>query len=96
MSEVEWHAGALSDLERLHGFLRGKDVDAARAAAAAVLRATDGLGEFPYVGRPTNDRTDRRELVVPFGSAGYVVCYRVSPEGVVVILSVWHTREGVH
>lgn len=96
MSEVKWHREALDDLDRLHAFLKGKDADAAQRAAAAILEATTMLGDLPRLGRPTNDRTERFELVVRFGSAGYVVSYRMALDGTVVILSVWHTRESWH
>lgn len=43
-------------------------------------------------GRPSLYRADVRELIVPFGSAGYVIEYRVEASRVLVA-RVFHSRE---
>ena len=87
-----WLPEALDDAERLHGFLVEKDALAAERAMRAISSASDRLLELPQVGRPMDDDTGRRELVVPFGAGAYVLRYRVQPDAVVII-RVWHGRE---
>jgi plasmid stabilization system protein ParE len=65
---------------------------------AAALRAYDtldaairSLDEFSERGRPGAGQ-DLRELIVPFGSGGYVVQYRVDRTEVIVA-RIFHGRE---
>lgn len=39
-----------------------------------------------------NDGTERRELFLPFGKAGYVLRYMIDNQTVVIIRA-WHSRE---
>ena len=96
MSRVAWRRRARNDLKRHYEFLRSKNEDAAVRASGAVLSAMRELRSTPHMGRPMNDGTGRREWLVPFGAAGYVVRYGVTPEGVIVVLRIWHTRESRH
>lgn len=89
---VLWLPEALDDVERLYGFLIGKDALAAERAMRAISSSADRLQELPQVGRPMGDDTGRRELIVPFGAGAYVLRYRVHRDAVVVI-RVWHNRE---
>ena len=50
------------------------------------------LADFPEIGQPMNDCTDRRELFLPFGTGGYVLRYITDME-VVVIIRTWHSKE---
>lgn len=96
MPRVVWRRRARDDLKRLHEFLLAKDRDASARAAKAILAGVRALRATPRMGRPMEDRSGRREWLIPFGAAGYVVRYGIAPEGTIVILRVWHTRELVH
>jgi toxin ParE1/3/4 len=72
---------------------RKKSPLAARRAAGTIRNGADLLRSAPQLGRPMADGTPRRELVIPLASGGYVLCYRIDNDGVVVIIRVWHGRE---
>ena len=84
---------AKKDLERLRIFLAETNVTASERAVARLLAAIQSLRDFPGRGRPIA-QTGLRELIVPFGKAGYVVRYYHSAryDGI-VILRIWHSRE---
>ncbi len=84
---------AVEDVERLRTFLDQKNPDAARRALALIWKAFDRLHEFPELGMPTGD-ADIRQIVVRFGSSGYIVRYAVLPENDnILITRIWHGRE---
>ena len=93
MPAIKWLPEAIADIARLHEFLLSKNPNAAARAAAAILDGADFLGANPLVGRPMRDETDRREWFVAFGAGAYVLRYVVEPEGAIVIIRVWHSRE---
>ena len=84
---------AVEDVERLRTFLDQKNPDAARRALAAIRTAIDRLREFPDLGIPTED-SDIRQIVVRFGSSGYIVRYAALPgDENILITRIWHGRE---
>ena len=91
---VRFTAEAVSDLERLYGFLLTKDPGAARRALAAIRRGIELLRFSPYSCRNTELELPRhRELLVPFGAAGYVILVEIEPPRTVTILAARHQRE---
>jgi toxin ParE1/3/4 len=89
--EVVVLPAAQADLVRLEAFLIEQAPSAARRAVEAISTALRSLKSFPERGRrPFDD--GRREVIVPFASAAYVIQYRVGPERVVVI-RIFHSRE---
>lgn len=96
MATILYGARALADLDRVFDFLAEHDLDMAREAATAIVRAVTILEYHPYIGRPVRGRL--RELVISFGRTGYVALYRVSPgRDRIEILAVRHQREaGYH
>lgn len=95
MSEVVWKRRASDDLDRLLEVWRERGEAVGRRAAGASHKAARALRENHRLGRPMNDETERRELAVLFGAGAYVLRYRVAPNVAVVVLRVWHSREGV-
>ncbi len=89
---ILWLPEALGDVERLHGFLVEREALAAERAMRAISSGASRLEELPQVGRPMDDETGRRELVIPFGAGAYVLRYRIHDD-TVVIIRVWHNRE---
>lgn len=92
MAQVTYSDAAASDIEKLFGFLAARDPYAAGAAAAAIRNAVAMLADHPLVGRSLE--APLRELVISFGSSGYIALYRHRPErNEVRILAVRHQRE---
>ena len=81
-------------LERCRRYLRQRSPVAARRAAQAIVRQFTLLEAHPAIGRPLSDHPEVRELIIPFGDAGYVALYRHEPaDDVVYILAIRHQRE---
>jgi plasmid stabilization system protein ParE len=84
---------AVADVERLRGFLDQANPGAARRAMAAILSAIERLQEFRELGMPTGD-ADIRQLVVRFGTSGYIVRYTIMPATAdIFVTRIWHGRE---
>ncbi|QKK16135.1 type II toxin-antitoxin system RelE/ParE family toxin [Rhizobium indicum] len=82
------------DLDRLADFLIERDPDLAERAINAIQKALMILQDFPLMARRASaDDPLLRELVVPFGSAGYVILFKLMSETSVIILAVRHQRE---
>ena len=85
---------AKSDLERLYGFLPEQDLEAAERALDVIDRAWTILEEFPFSCRKAEDSNPFvREIVIPFGSAGYVALFEIENQQTVTVLAVRHQRE---
>jgi plasmid stabilization system protein ParE len=84
---------AVDDVERLRAFLDQSNPDAARRALASIWTAIERLQEFPDLGMTTED-PDIRQIVLRFGSSGYIVRYAAPPaDGNILITRIWHGRE---
>ena len=90
---IHFSLEAADDLERVREFLDINNPEAAKRALRTIFAALERVEDFPELGRPTED-TDIRQIVIPFGAAGYIVRYTVLPgDGDVLILRLWHGRE---
>jgi plasmid stabilization system protein ParE len=86
--------GATQGLERCRGYLRRRSPEAARRAAETIARQFTLLEKHPAIGRPYPSSPELRELVIPFGDAGYVALYRHEPaDDAVYVLAFRHQRE---
>lgn len=84
---------AAADVERVREFLGIDNPDAAKRALRTIFAAIERVEQFPDLGRPTED-PDIRQIVIPFGNAGYIVRYSILPEPTgVLVLRLWHGRE---
>lgn len=90
--KVIWLHQAQGDIQRLFDFLLERDPVAAERAVRAIQTGARRLADHPQIGRPMNDDSGRKELLVPFGAGAYVIRYLSQRERVVVI-RVWHSRE---
>jgi toxin ParE1/3/4 len=92
---VIWSPGAIENIKRLYNFLAEKNLDAAQAAAALRFKQAEILESFPNAGRPAEDlNPEHREILIPFGAAGYVLLYHVDEErAAVTVLAVRHQKE---
>ncbi len=92
--KVRFTPEAEDDLLRLYELLLEKDVIAAERALDAIKAAIELLRFSPFSCRKAlPDRPFLRELIIPFGSAGYVALFEIDPASTVNILAVRHQRE---
>ncbi|MGM4879061.1 type II toxin-antitoxin system RelE/ParE family toxin [Rhizobium leguminosarum] len=92
--ELKYTQTFYEDLDRLADFLIERDPDLAERAINAIPKALMILQDFPLMARRASaDDPLLRELVVPFGSAGYVILFKVMSETSVIVLAVRHHRE---
>ena len=86
---------AKEDLERRYGFLLEQDLDAAERAIDAIERAFELLAYSPFSCRKAllagNPRI--REVVIPFGRAGYVALFEIEDGRTVTVAAIRHQRE---
>ena len=73
---------------------RAEDFDAAQAVIDAITAEVEGrLTRSPFIYRKAGPSPFRRELIVPFGAAGYVVLYEIEGGSSVNIVAVRHQLE---
>ena len=81
-------------LLRLYDFLLEHDLAAAERALAAIEEAFRLLAFSPFSCRKAMRANPLlRELVIPFGSAGYVALFEIESGSTVTVLAVRHQRE---
>ena len=91
---VRYTKAARADLQRLYAFLIVKDLPAARRALDTITRAMEFLQDFPFTCRKADaDTPFLRELLIPFGSSGYVALFEIDDAKTVTIIAVRHQRE---
>jgi plasmid stabilization system protein ParE len=91
---VRFTPGADEDLARLYQYLLQRDLAAARRALAAIRTGLRLLAVSPYSCRKADPESPRlRELLVPFGKAGYVLLFEIEPLRTATILAARHQRE---
>jgi len=90
---VRFTPDAEDDLLQLFDFLLEKDLDAAARAREAILAGIELLAFSPFSCRKAADHPLLRELLIPYGSAGYVVLFEIEGPATVTILAVRHQRE---
>lgn len=79
---------------QLYSFLVERDIEAARKALDAIKKGTDFLQDFPFTCRKvTPEYPLLREMIIPFGSRGYVVLFEIEDKTTVTIIAVRHQRE---
>lgn len=91
---VRYTKAARDDLRRLYGHLLERDAPAARRARNKIAKGVKLLEDFPFTCRKASpDSPFLRELVIPFGSTGYVLLFEIESATTVTILAVRHQRE---
>ena len=96
---VELSTTAEADLERLFDFLlerceTSEDLDRAQSAIDAIrATARHRLAITPFSFRKAAQNPAQRELIIPFGSTGYVALFEIVSPSKVVVLAVRHQRE---
>jgi len=91
---VRYTKAAREDLRRLYGFILEHDLQAAGRARDAIGKSVELLQDFPFTCRKAMpDNPFLRELVISFGTAGYVALFEIEDNETVTILAVRHQRE---
>jgi plasmid stabilization system protein ParE len=96
---VEFTPEADADLNRLFDYLleRAQNVEDAMRAydAVEVIRAVANshLSTTPFSYRKVGHRSTLRELIVPFGSTGYVLRFDIRTPELVLVIGVRYQRE---
>ena len=93
---VRFTPDAEADLLSLFDFLVEQDLAAAERAEAAIAKAIELLELFPFSCRKAlggDGNPFLRELIIPFGGAGYVALFQIDDRRSVTILAVRHQRE---
>jgi plasmid stabilization system protein ParE len=93
---VRFTQEAEQDLLRLFDFLLEQDLASAERAEAAIRKALELLEVFPFSCRKAVGGAGGpflRELIIPFGGAGYVALFEIEDPGMVTILAMRHQRE---
>ena len=81
--KIDWSQRAISDLAALHDFIARDSRLYAERFVAKLIRATEGLADFPELGRRVPeepDQKDVRELLVQ----SYRLIYRVEIERILI------------
>ena len=85
---------AQEDLCRLYDFQLEHDLVAAEKALDAINQGVLFLQKFPFSCRKaTAENPFLRELLISFGTSGYVALFEIENEKSVTILAVRHQRE---
>ena len=96
---AEFTPEAEADLDRLFDFLldRAETVEEAMRAYEAVeairTAANVHIATTPYSYRRVGQRPTLREIIVPFGSTGYVVRFDIRTPELVLVIGARHQRE---
>jgi plasmid stabilization system protein ParE len=91
---VRYTKGAREDLIRLYEFLLDRDLALAERALEVIQHGVGMLEQFPFSCRKTDAKNPfLRELIIPFGSSGYVALFEIENKTTVTILAVRHQRE---
>ena len=93
---VRFTLEAEEDLLRLFDFLLEQDISAAERAESAIAKAIEVLEVFSFSCRKAIGGSGSpflRELISPFGGAGFVAQFEIEDPRTVTILVVRHQRE---
>jgi len=97
---VEFTQGAEDDLVRLYDFLLNRaetleELDAADEAVKVIRQAAlSHLSTTPYSYRKVDSaRSTLRELIIPFGTTGYILRFDIRSPSLVLVIGARHQRE---
>ena len=96
---VEFTQGAEDDLVRLYDLLLERaetleELDVADEAVRAIRQAASShLSTSPYSYRKVGARSTLRELIIPFGTTGYILRFDIRSPELVLVIGARHQRE---
>lgn len=98
--KVEFSVAAAEDQEQLFDFALQRemdsetgDLDIPERAVQAIRNGMAFLRSSPFACRKAADSPFIRELVIPFGSSGYVALFEIVDGDTVIIGAIRHQRE---
>jgi len=92
--EVRFTEEAADDLERLYAHLVVKHPSAATDAFKAIEKGWRFLELFPFSCRKVSSSNPfLREIIIPFGSRGYVALFEIENNETVTVLAIRHQLE---
>ena len=92
--QVRYTKQARADMGRLFAYLAARDPVLAKTARATIAKGMELLKDFPFSCRKaTPDNPFLRELIIHFGSAGYVALFEIEDAHTITILAVRRQRE---
>lgn len=98
--KVEFSVAAVEDLEQLFDFALQREMDSETGdldipdrAVQAIRNGMAFLRSSPFACRKAADSPFIRELVIPFGSSGYVALFEIVDGDTVIIGAIRHQRE---
>ena len=92
MSQIIFSQKAILDIERFRIFLHTNGLSAIEAVKT-IIDSIDNLAFNPRIGRPVKEfEHEHRELIINFGSSGYIAEYRID-KNIVTILALRHQKE---
>ena len=96
---VEFTQDAEDDLMRLYDFLLNRaetleELDVADEAVKVIRQAAlSHLSTTPYSYRKVGARSTLRELIIPFGTTGYILRFDIRSPELVLVIGARHQRE---
>ena len=84
-AKVIWSESASRNLIEAHSYLQGYSPDAANRAVLTIRSRVNMLLNYPRSGRiASTSKVDQRELIIPFGSSGYIALYSIQADDIVI------------
>ncbi|MGI8394779.1 type II toxin-antitoxin system RelE/ParE family toxin [Agrobacterium deltaense] len=86
---LRYTIAARADIIRLYDFLLERDFLTAEKAVDRIIATIERLSEFPFAARKTpGGNAILRELLIPFGSPGYIALIQIEDAKTVSILAI--------
>lgn len=82
---IGWLGSAILDLQRFRDFIQPHNKEATQRAVRIIRAAVAHIAANPRIGKPVDDLPDYHDIVVPFGSSGYLLRYRIQGETIIII-----------
>jgi plasmid stabilization system protein ParE len=93
MPQIIYTETAIADLVRLRDFLKTRSPEASKRAVSIIRKAIENASVFPERFRPVPDLMDYREIIIDFGSSGYIARFRYEQGGDIYIVRIKHQIE---
>ena len=93
MPRIIYTPAAVADLIRFAKFLSGKDENVAKRAISIIRSEIEKAAVLPDRYRPVPDLMHFREIIIDFGSSGYVARFRYETGGDLFIVRIKHQLE---
>ena len=93
MPRIIYTPAAISDLVRLAKFLSTKDKLVAKRAISIIRSEIEKAVILPDRYRPVPDLMHFREIIIDFGSSGYIARFRHEQGGDIFIVRIKHQLE---